>query len=231
MARRQGWKCYSCKWTASMASNHKGQRSWKRKEKTFLLMLEKIESRRRRGWQRMRWHHWLDGHEFEQAPGDGDGQERLVCCSPRDRKDSDTTEWLNWLTRGHRVRQDWVTKQVDKVRKESSLHLWECVAPLTLRSRTSLLQSCETRKFCSDLVTEAWGVDAYDPVEAFHPHPYLYSHNLHFTCSRPWPQETLISQAEKRKESSWPYFLQDFRTERTLDAAKWVGSWASQCCA
>ena len=30
MVRRQGWKCYSCKWTASMASNHKGQRSWKR---------------------------------------------------------------------------------------------------------------------------------------------------------------------------------------------------------
>ena len=27
-------------------------------------------------------HHQLDGHEFEQAPGDGDGQGRLVCCSP-----------------------------------------------------------------------------------------------------------------------------------------------------
>ena len=28
------------------------------------------------------WHHRLDGHEFEQAPGVGDGQESLVCCSP-----------------------------------------------------------------------------------------------------------------------------------------------------
>ena len=28
------------------------------------------------------WHHWLDGHEFEQAPGAGDGQGSLVCCSP-----------------------------------------------------------------------------------------------------------------------------------------------------
>ena len=28
------------------------------------------------------WHHWLSGHEFEQAPGDGEGQGRLVCCSP-----------------------------------------------------------------------------------------------------------------------------------------------------
>ena len=29
------------------------------------------------------WHHQLDGHEFEQAPGTGDGQGSLVCCSPR----------------------------------------------------------------------------------------------------------------------------------------------------
>ena len=28
------------------------------------------------------WHHWLDGHECEQTPGDGDGQGSLVCCSP-----------------------------------------------------------------------------------------------------------------------------------------------------
>ena len=41
------------------------------------------------------WHHWLNGHEFEQAPGDGNGQGSLVCCSPWDRKESDMTEWLN----------------------------------------------------------------------------------------------------------------------------------------
>ena len=42
------------------------------------------------------WHHRLDGHEFEQAPGVGDGQGSLACCSPWRHKDSDTTEWLNW---------------------------------------------------------------------------------------------------------------------------------------
>ena len=42
------------------------------------------------------WHHQLDGHESEQAPGVGDGQGSLVCCSPRCRKESDATEWLNW---------------------------------------------------------------------------------------------------------------------------------------
>ena len=40
------------------------------------------------------WHHQLNGHEFEQAPGDGDGQGGPVCCSP-------------W---GHKVGHDWVTE-------------------------------------------------------------------------------------------------------------------------
>ena len=42
------------------------------------------------------WHDWRDGHEFEQAPGVGDGQGSLTCCSPRVCKESDMTEWLNW---------------------------------------------------------------------------------------------------------------------------------------
>ena len=42
------------------------------------------------------WHHWLDGHEFEQAPGIGDGQGGLVCYSPWGCKESGTTKWLNW---------------------------------------------------------------------------------------------------------------------------------------
>ena len=41
------------------------------------------------------WHHQLDGHEFEQAPGDGEGQGCLACCGPWDQKESDITERLN----------------------------------------------------------------------------------------------------------------------------------------
>ena len=61
------------------------------------LMLGKIEGRRRRGRQdeMAGWHHQLDGHEFEHAPGVGDGQGALACCSPR----------------SHRVRHDWATEQ------------------------------------------------------------------------------------------------------------------------
>ena len=40
------------------------------------------------------WHHPLNGHEFEQTPGVGDGQGGLACCSPWGCKESDTTEQL-----------------------------------------------------------------------------------------------------------------------------------------
>ena len=40
----------------------------------------------------LEWHHRLHGHEFEQAPGVGDGQGSLVCYSPWSHKESDVTE-------------------------------------------------------------------------------------------------------------------------------------------
>ena len=64
-------------------------------EKT--LMLGKIEGRKRRRWQMdeiVGWHQQLDGHEFEQALGVGDGQGSLACCSPWGHKESDLTEQL-----------------------------------------------------------------------------------------------------------------------------------------
>ena len=42
------------------------------------------------------WHHLLNGHEFEQAPGVDEGQGSLACCSPWGCKELDTTERLNW---------------------------------------------------------------------------------------------------------------------------------------
>ena len=41
------------------------------------------------------WHHQLNGHEFEQAPGDGKGQGSLACCSPQGCKELDMAEQLN----------------------------------------------------------------------------------------------------------------------------------------
>ena len=42
------------------------------------------------------WHHLLNGREFEWTPGVGDEQGGLACCNSWGRKQSDTTEWLNW---------------------------------------------------------------------------------------------------------------------------------------
>ena len=43
------------------------------------------------------WHHQFNGHEFEQTPGDSEGQGSLACCSPWGRKESNTTE-QQWTT-------------------------------------------------------------------------------------------------------------------------------------
>ena len=66
------------------------------------------------------WHHQLNGHEFEQALGGGEGQGSLVCCTPWGHKESDTTEQLNnnnnqeiveergtWHTAVHGVAKSW----------------------------------------------------------------------------------------------------------------------------
>ena len=66
-------------------------------EKT--LTLGKIEGRKKeKGMtedEMVRWHHQLNGHEFEQTLGVGDGQGGLVCCGSWGRKEWDTTEELN----------------------------------------------------------------------------------------------------------------------------------------
>ena len=63
-------------------------------------MLGKTEGGRRSGRHRLDgwmvgWHHRLNGHDFEQAPGVGDRQGNLVCCSPESCKELDTTERLD----------------------------------------------------------------------------------------------------------------------------------------
>ena len=68
-------------------------------EKT--LMLGNIEGRTTKDDKGMTkdkmvgWHHQLDGHEFEQALGVGDGQGGLACCSPQGCKESNVTEQPN----------------------------------------------------------------------------------------------------------------------------------------
>ena len=58
-----------------------------------------------------RWHHWLDERESEWTPGVGDGQGGLACCDSWGRKESDTTEWLNWTERNMVLKLKWFSNE------------------------------------------------------------------------------------------------------------------------
>ena len=66
------------------------------------------------------WHHQLNGHEFEQTPGDGEGQGSLACCSPWVRKELDMTEQLN--DEGSHFRCVWLYVIMDHSPPGSSVH-------------------------------------------------------------------------------------------------------------
>ena len=59
-------------------------KDWKREEKGMT------------GDEMVGWHHWLNGHDYEQAPGFGDEQGGLACCDSWGCKESDMTVWLIW---------------------------------------------------------------------------------------------------------------------------------------
>ena len=96
-------------------------------EKT--LMLGGIEGRRRRGWQRMR---WLDGitsamsgHEFGWTLGVGDGQGGLACCDSWGRKESDTTERLNWTDDHNNTIKEATRKSLWHKTSHYCSHIWD----------------------------------------------------------------------------------------------------------
>ena len=80
-------------WRADSEKPLKAGKDWRQKEKG----MTKDEM--------VRMHCWLDGHEFELAPGVGDGQGRLVCCSPWGYKELDTTEQMNWTELNRRRKE------------------------------------------------------------------------------------------------------------------------------
>ena len=64
-------------------------------EKTLMLGKTEQEDKVTAEDEMVGWHHQLNGHEFEQTPGDRERQKSLACCSPWGLKDSDMTERLN----------------------------------------------------------------------------------------------------------------------------------------
>ena len=133
-------------------------------------MLGKTEGRRRRGWQdeMVGWHHQVDGHKFEQAPGVVDGQESLSCCSPWGGGSrtwlSDWTELESFFTFGLKLEFALFSARflVCKLQSPGLLSLHNCVSQfltiklcqlLSLSLSPLLSSSCEAiaRDYCLQL--------------------------------------------------------------------------------
>ena len=73
------------------------------------------------------WHHWINGHEFEQAPAVGDGQGSLACWDSWGRKELDMTELLNWTelnwTKGYNLLNIVIYKRNNKKLRKGSVNI------------------------------------------------------------------------------------------------------------
>ena len=96
----QSWMCSLEGLMLKLKCQYFGHLVWRTDSLEKTLMLGKIE-----GWRIRRWQiidemvgmcYQLKGHKIEQAPGVGDEQVSLACCSPWGHEESDKTEWLNW---------------------------------------------------------------------------------------------------------------------------------------
>ena len=76
------------------------------------------------------WHHWLNGHEFEQALGVCDAQEKVVSCSPWGCKESDTTEWLYW--KNMLIKLIFVKEKKERKKKFLSVNIPQTITLCTL---------------------------------------------------------------------------------------------------
>ena len=124
------------------------------------LILEKIESRRKRGWQRMRWldervewHHQLNGHEFEQTLGDGEGQGCLACCIPWGCKETQLSNWTTTTICCKIATLEWGQDKVVSVgwREPLFLHTKVPTHPFAKPSTTGLNPTRQEAHFCSSV--------------------------------------------------------------------------------
>ena len=93
-------------------------------------------------------HHWLSGHEFEPAPGVGDGQGSLVCCSPQDHKESDTTQQLNWTEACLPLASSFISQK-------TSLLFWQFRLTLLFATQRHLSDTCS---YCfTDVLVQSFG--------------------------------------------------------------------------
>ena len=106
------------------------------------------------------WYHRLNGHEFEQALGVVDGQGSLACCTPWGRKESDTTEWLNWTELSWTKLITWITSFSNSMKLwtmpcRATQHGWTWWRVLT---KHGLLESGRANRFSILALWTPWTV-------------------------------------------------------------------------
>ena len=113
------------------------------------------------------WHHWLNGLEFEQTPGDNEEHGSLVCCSSWDRKELGHTlgtewwqwqRWPRWVLISFRRTQRYCYVYSLRRNQDSSLSLYYCflIAPLFLHSYFSLISNCLNLLFGTERGSRNW---------------------------------------------------------------------------
>ena len=97
-------------------------------------------------------HYRLDGHDFEQAPGVGDGQGSLACCSPLGLSQTPLRDWTDWLS-------DWcfivVAQLLSCVRLLATPWTIACQSPLFFTVSQSLLDSCPLSHWCYPTISSS----------------------------------------------------------------------------
>ena len=99
------------------------------------------------------WYHWLDGRQSEWTRGDGDGQGGLACCDSWGRKESDTTERLNWTELNWTERVEWWNNTTISVFLKKSSHgsgQWtERARPCLIKCNKNLIKASVNIQFIS----------------------------------------------------------------------------------
>ena len=145
------------------------------------------------------WQDRLDGHEFEQALRVGEGQGSLVCYSPWGRKESDTTEWLNWTASCRTGNGEAKSQRLRSFTPQFMLKNLTSWSWSTVTGRTSLV--AQTVKHLPTMwETQVWSLGQEDPLEK-----EMATNSSTLAWKIPWMEEhdRLQSMGLQRVRHDW----------------------------